>query len=45
MKSVNKELEVVDMSFNKKDDYYVGIDIGTGSLGVAVTDTEYNLIN
>ena len=32
------------MSFNKKDDYYVGIDIGTGSLGVAVTDTEYNLI-
>lgn len=44
MKSVNKELEVVDMSFNKKDDYYVGIDIGTGSLGVAVTDTEYNLI-
>ncbi len=28
----------------KNEDYYVGLDIGTNSVGWAVTDTEYNVI-
>ena len=29
---------------NAKKEYYLGLDIGTNSLGWAVTDTEYNVI-
>lgn len=25
-------------------DYYIGLDVGTSSVGWAVTDTEYNLV-
>ncbi len=32
------------MNSNRNVDYYVGIDMGTGALGAAVTDPEYNLI-
>ena len=28
----------------KKTDYYIGLDVGTDSIGWAVTDTEYNLL-
>ena len=28
----------------QKKKYYIGLDIGTNSVGYAVTDTEYNLI-
>lgn len=28
----------------EKKDYFVGVDMGTSSLGWAVTDTEYNLL-
>ncbi len=28
----------------KKHDYYIGLDIGTSSVGMAVTDTEYNIV-
>lgn len=28
----------------KKNEYYMGLDLGTGSVGWAVTDTEYNLL-
>ena len=27
-----------------KKEYYIGLDIGTDSIGWAVTDTEYNLL-
>ena len=29
---------------NEKKDYYIGLDIGTDSVGYAVTDTSYSLI-
>ena len=32
------------MSEKKKQDYYIGLDIGTNSVGWAVTDEKYNLI-
>ena len=28
----------------KETDYYVGLDCGTSSIGFAVTDTDYNLL-
>lgn len=32
------------MNSDKREDYYVGLDMGTGSLGGAVTDTQYHLL-
>ena len=32
------------MNSDRKADYYVGLDMGTGSLGVAVTDPQYHLL-
>lgn len=32
------------MQTKKVDEYYVGFDIGTNSVGYAVTDKNYNLI-
>ena len=32
------------MNSDRKVDYYVGLDMGTGALGCAVTDTQYRLI-
>ena len=32
------------MHTDKKADYYVGLDMGTGSLGGAVTDPHYHLM-
>ena len=32
------------MNSDKRKDYYVGLDMGTGSLGGAVTDTQYHLL-
>ena len=32
------------MQNEKKSDYFVGLDIGTNSVGYAATDTNYNLI-
>ena len=32
------------MHTDKKADYYVGLDMGTGSLGGAVTDPQYHLM-
>ena len=32
------------MNSDKKVDYYIGLDMGTGALGCAVTDTQYRLI-
>ena len=29
---------------NEKKEYYIGLDIGTDSVGYAVTDTSYSLI-
>lgn len=28
----------------RKQEYYLGLDLGTSSVGWAITDTEYNLI-
>ena len=32
------------MASAKKQDYYLGLDIGTDSVGYAVTDAEYSLL-
>lgn len=32
------------MNSDRKADYYIGLDMGTGALGCAVTDTQYRLI-
>ena len=32
------------MNSDRKVDYYVGLDMGTGALGCAVTDTQYRLM-
>ena len=32
------------MNSDKREDYFVGLDMGTGSLGGAVTDTQYHLL-
>lgn len=32
------------MNSDRKADYYIGLDMGTGSLGVAVTDPQYHLL-
>ena len=32
------------MNSDREVDYYVGLDMGTGALGCAVTDTQYRLI-
>ena len=37
-------MEGLEMTENNYKDYYVGLDMGTSSVGWAVTDTDYNLL-
>ena len=38
-----REIMKTNGNQNKMSDYYVGLDVGTDSIGWAVTDTQYNI--